>query len=114
MDMTAGTDTVNNQLQIKVAIGLPVQLKIVFYSSGRSYTTIEIFDQFEVSMGIRRFRYDVDLNKVLVDDLNVLLDEFGMCLIPNAFAALSHEAWRVCDAKYGYGLEGGDAIITIQ
>ena len=104
-------------LNVKVVLGLPVELKVVFYSASRTYTTYEIFDQHGESMGRRDFWYAVTMNPPntkLVDDLNVLLEEFGIQVAYDDFAPISQQAAKECDARCGSGLGDGDVIITLH
>lgn len=101
------------QLKITVGLDLPVTLKVIFRSSGRIHTSFEIFDQNEDSMGCREFQNCKGLNKALVDDLNVLLEEFGIQIETDAFASISQEAYRICASRYGSGIADGDAVVFV-
>ena len=110
-----GTWPTKHQLQIKVTLGLPAELKVICRSASRNDTSYEIFDQDGKSMGCRQLTYATGrLNAPLVDDLNVLLDEFGKRLDYDSFEPVSKQVVDTCEARYGYGLEDGDVIITIH
>ncbi|HVY72789.1 MAG TPA: hypothetical protein VG984_01935 [Candidatus Paceibacterota bacterium] len=105
-----------HQLQISVVLGLPVELKVVCRSASRNDTSYEIFDQHGASMGKRSFTYAMlnkTMNGPLVDDLNVLLDEFGITIEPSKFDEVSDQAIGTCEARYGYGRDDGDVVITL-
>ena len=103
-----------HQLQIKVALGLPAELKVICRSASRNDTSYEIFDQNGQSMGERQFTYATGrINRPMVDDLNVLLDEFGKRLDYNSFEPVSKQVVYTCEARYGNGLEDGDVVIVL-
>lgn len=105
------------QFEIKVALGLPVELKVVCRSASRNDTSYEIFDQNGASMGERSFTYAAlrkTMNGPLVEDLNILLDEFGVAIDPAKFEEVSDAAANTCEARYGHGLEDGDVVITLH
>ncbi len=109
-----GKDHFTNQLQITVTLPLPVELKMVFCSSGRDQTSCEIFDQFGASMGRQQFQYGIRMSYVVAEDLNVLLEEFGIQIDPYEFSQVCSQAHRFCDGRYGMGVAGGDAVVTIH
>lgn len=103
------------QLQINITLGLPVVLKVVCRSASRNDTSYEIFDQEGMSMGCRAFEYASRcINRELVDDLNVLLEEFGKVLDYDEFRPVSKQIAQTCESRYGNGLFDGDVIITLQ
>jgi hypothetical protein len=109
-----GNDHFTNQLQIAVVLGLPVELKMVFYSSGRDQTSVEIFDQFGASMGRQQFVYGMGMYRVVVENLNVLLEEFSIQIDPYDFSEVCGQAHHFCDGRYGSGIQGGDVVVTIH
>ncbi|MDE2213233.1 MAG: hypothetical protein KGJ34_01745 [Patescibacteria group bacterium] len=105
------------QLGISVIFGLPVVLTVICRSASRNETSYEIFDQHDVSMGGRNFTYAAlrkTMNDWLVDDLNVLLEEFGIAIDRSEFQEVSDTAANACEARYGNGLEDGDVIIMLH
>jgi len=105
-----------HQLLTTITIGLPAstRFRVVFRSASRNDTSYEIFDQFDKSMGVRRLTYAIAWNPMhipLVDDLNILMDEFGIVLNYDAMKEIVKDAVRTCEARYGRGIEEGDAII---
>jgi hypothetical protein len=66
-------------------------------------------------MGHRQFTYATGrINRPMVDDLNILLDEFGKRLDYDSFKAVSKDVVDTCEARYGHGLKDGDVIITLH
>ncbi len=109
-----GSNHFTNQLQIAVALSLPVELKVIFYSSSRDQTSVEIFDQFGASMGRQQFQYGIRMSYVVAEDLNVLLEEFGIQIDPYEFSQVCSQAHCFCEGRYGMGVTGGDAVVTIH
>ena len=104
-----------HQVQIKVALGLPVELTVICRSASRNYTSYEIFDHLGVSMGVRSLMYPIGwFHRPMADDLNVLLEEFGARLDYDEFKPVGVEAVRTCEVRYGRGIEDGDVIITLH
>lgn len=104
-----------HQLQIKVALGLPAELKVICRSASRNYTSYEIFDHLGASMGVRSLMHPTGwFHRPMTDDLNVLLEEFGARLNYDEFEPVGKQAVKTCEARYGRGIEGGDVIITLH
>jgi hypothetical protein len=94
-----------------------VELKVICRSANRNDTSYEIFDESGRSMGKRSFTYAVlrkTMNRPLVDDLNILLDEFGVAIDPSKFEEVTDAAANTCEARYGNGLKDGDVVITLH
>ncbi len=103
------------QLLVAVNIGIGEEIKVVYRSASRDDTSYEIFDGTGSSMGGRRLRYATGrLNTRLVDDLNVLLEEHGICISHADFQEITDRAVKVCESRYGNGNRDGDVIVTIQ
>lgn len=103
------------QLLVTVNIGIGDEIKVVYRSSSRNDTSYEIFDGSGSSMGGRRLRYATGrLNAPLVDDLNVLLEAYGVCISHADFQGITDRAVKVCESRYGNGNRDGDVIVTIQ
>ena len=109
-----GEDHFTHQLQISVALGLPIELKVTFHSSGRDGTSYHILDEVGESMGRRRFQYGIGMNCALVGDLNVLLDQYNIQVKAEDFVQVCADAHRTCDGRYGNGIKGGDVVVTIH
>ena len=98
---------------------LPVTLVIVCTSTGRRSTSYEVFDQYGESMGECDFNASFmcvtpqRFNYSLVEDLNILLEEFGFSLDKQAFFEISKLAVSKCESRYGNSIEGGDCVITL-
>ena len=106
-----------HQLLTTVTLGLPasVRFRVVFRSASRNDTSYEIFDQFDKSMGVRRITYAIAWNPMhipLVDDLNILMDEFGIVLNYEQMKSIVVASVKTCEARYGRGIEEGDAVIV--
>ena len=66
-------------------------------------------------MGCRAFEYASRcINHELVDDLNILLEEFGKVLDYGEFRPVSKQIVETCESRYGNGIAFGDVIVTIQ
>ena len=108
-----------HQLQLNVVLDISNEIKVVCRSATRNDTSYEIFDQYGKSMGGRQFTYATSgcMNIPLVDDLNVLLEEFGVQLDHKDFSPISSSAARCCEGRYGNSVSDGsdgDVIITLQ
>ena len=108
-----------NQLIIEVSLGLPCVIMVVCRSASRNSTSWEIFDQNQDSMGWNAVRCDFgpalgEFNYSLIENLNVLLDEFGVQVAVEEFLPVSKLAVEKCESRYGHGVEDGDCIITIH
>lgn len=104
-----------HQLRFAVALGLPTELKVVCRSASRNDTSYEIFDQNGDSMGVRSITYAIGrFHRLMADDLNVLLEEFGARLNYDELEPVGAQAVRTCEARYGRGIEDGDVIITLH
>ena len=104
-----------SQLVIQVDLGLLDTIKVICRSVSRNDTGYEIRDQFGEFMGSRSLTYNrTGLNEALVDDLNILLDEFGVQINSEEFLEVFTPAFRKCESRYGYGQDGGDAIIYLE
>jgi|GEM_PF-1710720 len=106
-----------HQLVTTITLGLlGVRFRVVFRSASRNDTSYEIFDQHDKSMGERRLTYAIAWNPAyayLTDDLNVLLDEFGITLKKEDLKQPVHDLVLTCEARYGRGIEEGDAVLII-
>jgi hypothetical protein len=107
------------QLIIEIKMHLPYALQVVCRSISRNGTSFEIFDQDKVSMGTKTFYCNYgpiayEFNKSLVDDLNVLLEEIKVEIVPAEFQPISKLAVSKCESRYGDGLENGDCIICLK
>lgn len=118
--MKTSDDHMSHQLLIDVALGLHESIKVVCHSVDRDTTSYEIFDGSGEEMGQREFTAGHNgpirgrFNSALVEDLNVLLDEFLVELTVEEFQGVSQQAINVCESRYGNGVKEGDCIITIQ
>jgi len=116
MNITREENT-SRQLLIGVSLGLPAPLMVVCRSASREDTSFEIFDQNRESMGVQRYRYANGSNlfhRRMVDELNVLLEEWGARIELDDFYHISSLAVSKCENCYGNGVDGGDCVITIQ
>ena len=112
----------NNPMQIFVGIDLPYGcvFTIRFYSSSRNSTDYEIFDEYGDSMGRRTFNCSfgpvlVPLTLDLIEDLNVLLEEYGEKIDYADFTEITKKAIDFCEGKYGlHQIDDGDCIITLS
>lgn len=116
---TTGSDSWNNQLQVTVSVGIPCSLSVVCRSESRNGTSYEILDQHQESMGGETFYCDCGpilglFNHRLVEDLNVLLEEFGVQIDKNDFRPISSLAVGKCESRYGNGINEGDCIIVLN
>lgn len=104
-----------HRLDITAQLGLPpdTELKVVFSSASRNDTAYHIFDQHGTSMSYRRFTYCFGLMNMLTEELNILLEEFGLQIGSEVLGQICVDARRVCEGRYGNGIEGGDVIVTI-
>ena len=114
-----GDNQFTNQLQLGVPLGLPCSLKVVCRSTSRNGTSFEILDQHHASMGCRTFYSNFgpvssEFNSRLVENLNVLLEEFGVQINASDFIPIAKLAISKCESRYGNGIEGGDCIITVH
>jgi len=122
MDFTReepGENQFTNQLQLGVSLGLPCSLTVVCRSASRNGTSFEIVDQNQESMGTKTFRCDFGpisgkFNCSLVEELNVLLEEFGVEISPDELRPVAELAVSKCESRYGNGIEDGDCIITLH
>ena len=114
----------NNPMRIFADIDLDLPSDCVFtirfYSSSRDNTAYEIFDESGASMGRRTFNCSsgpvlVPLTLDLIEDLNVLLEEYKKEVTFEDFTPITQEAICFCEGKYGlYQIDDGDGIITFS
>ena len=103
------------QLLVDVTIGIGEEIKVVYRSASRDDTSYEIFDDAGDSMGGRRLKYATGrLNRPLVEDLNVLLEEHGIELSTDDIKDITDRAVGICESRYGNGNIDGDVIVTIH
>lgn len=108
-------DYFDYQLLVSVVIGIGEEIKVVFRSASRDDTSYEIFDGTGAQMGERCVRYATGrLNTPLVDDLNVLLEEYGVNISYDDIKDITSRAVRICESRYGNGNSKGDVIVTIH
>lgn len=95
--------------------GLPVTYKVVCTSSSRNGVDYELYDEFGELVSERSFEYNKGLfNKLLTEDLNVLLEAYDTELNFTLMSEMTKKAYQKCEGRYGYSIEGGDCIITIS
>ena len=105
----------HSQLVITVALGIPRPIKIMCVSQTRSDTSFEIFDENGISMGVNNFRYNFEgFNSAMIDELNILLEEWGIQISENDFRAISKLAFDKCGSRYGNRIDDGDCVIIIN
>lgn len=114
-----GSDRWTNQLQISVLLGIPCSLRVVCRSESRNGTSFEIFDQHKESMGRETFFCDMgpisgSFNHHLVENLNILFEEFGVQIDKKDFMPISNLAVNKCESRYGKGTYDGDCIIILN
>ena len=114
-----GSNWLTSQLQVVVPLGLPCSLSVVCRSESRNGASFEIFDQHQESMGVETFNCNMGpvlgiFNRRLVENLNVLLEEFGVQINKKDFLPISHPAVSVCERRYGNGIDEGDCIIILN
>ncbi len=113
-----GEYTYLNQLQISLQIGLPKEfvIRVKFFSDSRTATRYEIYDHCGDCMGGRQIIYatmGVAFASALVEDLNVLLEEFQIQLKLEDCSEAIVLAVSKCESRYGNGTEDGDALMEI-
>ena len=92
-------DYLTYQLLVGVLIGIGEEIKVVFRSASRDDTSYEIFDGAGTQVGERRMKYATGrLHTPLVDDLNVLLEEYGVNISYNDFKDITSHAVRICES----------------
>ncbi len=124
MDFTQeniGEDQFTDQLLLTIPLGLPYELKVVCRSEFRSVTSFETFDQLGDSMGRRSFSCHGlegpilgQFARNLIDDLNILLEEFGIQLNFPKLLPIAKLAVGKCESLFGDGAEDGDCIIVLH
>ncbi|OHA84001.1 MAG: hypothetical protein A2408_03850 [Candidatus Yonathbacteria bacterium RIFOXYC1_FULL_52_10] len=108
-------DYLTYQLLVSVLIGIGEEIKVVFRSTSRDDTSYEIFDGAGTQVGERRMKYATNrLHTPLVDDLNVLLEEYGVNISYDDFKDIAGRAVRICESRFGNGNSDGDVIVTIH
>ena len=110
-------ENIKGQLGISIILGLPQPLTVMCVSASREGTSFEILDQDQISMGVQTFHYanaSGEFHLRLVEELNVLLEEWDIQIGEKDFHQVSKLAVSKCESLYGNGIEGGDCVITIQ
>lgn len=118
MEFTHYENSEGQLLITLVGLNIPQPLTVVYYSASRESTSFEIFDEFGESMGRSKFYPTANLlgviHKEVVEELNLLLEEWGVQLSEEDFKEISSLAVSKCESLYGLGNDSGDCIVTIQ
>ena len=120
MNFSTTEKDIHSQLKIDVNVGLPQQqLKVICVSESRNDTSFEILDQDKMSMGKKTFNCSRgpvlgSFNACLVEELNILLEEWSVEVTKEEFRQISELAVTKCEGRYGNNIDGGDCIITIH
>lgn len=102
-------DFLTYQLLVTIDLKLGKTIKAVICSASRNDTSYQIFDENGQSMGVRRFTYASSfMHRNLVEDLNVLFEEFGVEITPDDLAALTYRAVTICETRFGASTPEGD------
>ncbi len=103
------------QWKVSVELGIGETITVRYYSASREDTSYEIFDGAGRRVGERQMMYATGrLNRPLVADLNVLTEEYGVVITPDDFKFITDTAIKICESRYGRGVDGGDVIVTIN
>jgi len=116
------TDRFYGKMRIFSTVNLPenITFTIRFYSSSRVETDYEIFDENDQSMGRQMFTclfgpILVPLTLSLIENINVLLEEYGRKIMFEDFTEITKEAINFCEGKYGNNFRtDGDCVIYIS
>lgn len=115
MEFTREEENYHSQLKIGVDLGLPSPIKVVCVSQSRDETSFEIIDENGASMGVNNFRYNFGgFNSTLIEELNILLEEWGVQIDDDDFRQISKLAFSKCESRYGNNIDGGDCVISIN